>query len=166
MASLKDVIAPILSCRLHVHHPTYSYTVHLCHFHTPQKASYRQLHAQRAVSGVTFLLSRYQISDDADKHPISVQSRNETNEIPVSELGRKKASFTFQFDMKVIETDGKTYGPICDRYNLNSARLHGVSKQITFFYLIWTRENSSVKRWYRTSPNKLPNFCITHRSVL
>jgi len=88
------------------------------------------------VSGVAFLLSRYQISDDADEHPISVQSRNETNEIPVSKLGRKKVTSTFQFDMKVIETGGETNGPICDRYNLNPARLQGVSKQITFFYLI------------------------------
>jgi len=63
------------------------------------------------VSGVTFLLSRYQISDDADEHPISVQSHNEANEIPVSKLGRKKASSTFQFDTKVIEMGGKTYGP-------------------------------------------------------
>ena len=88
------------------------------------------------MPGVRFLLSRYQISDDTDEHPISVQSRNETNEIPVSKLGRKKASSTFQFDMKVIETGGETYGPICDRYNLNSTRLKGVSKQIAFLYLI------------------------------
>jgi len=121
---------------LHLHHSSYSYTVHLCHFNTKQKASFRQLYVHRAVSGVTFLLSRYQISDDADEHPISVQSRNETNEIPVSKLGRKKASSTFQSDMKVIETGGETYGPICDSYNLNSARLQGVSKQITFLYLI------------------------------
>lgn len=63
------------------------------------------------MSGVTFLLSRHQISDDADEHPISVQSRNETNEIPVSKLGRKKASSRFQFDTKVIETGEETYGP-------------------------------------------------------
>jgi hypothetical protein len=59
-------------------------------FNTRQKASFQQLYVHRAVSGVTFLLSRYQISDDADEHPISVQSRNETNEIPVRKLRRKK----------------------------------------------------------------------------
>jgi hypothetical protein len=64
------------------------------HLSTVSQRSLRLSHQAEsklpAVSGVTFLLSRYhQISDDADKHPTHVQSRNETNEIPVSKLGRK-----------------------------------------------------------------------------